>query len=166
MAVFMFWFAAIMALLGALGVVISREPLRSVLSLVIVMISLSIEFVLLSAEFLFAVQIIVYAGAVMVLFLFVVALIGPIREGPDTRLRLQSYLGLLVAAALIGLLYAIFQGSSLRAPGDADPSLMGTVEAIGRGLFTTYLYPFELTSLLLLVAAVGAIYLSRREQDQ
>jgi NADH-quinone oxidoreductase subunit J len=157
-----FWVMAVLAVLGGLGVVASRQPIRSVLSLVAVMLSLSVIFLELSAQFVFAVQVIVYAGAVMVLFLFVVALLGPMRERPTTHLRFQWGLSILVAVVFGGFVYALLQGVGFRAP-EANVAIdtLGTVEQIGTGLFTTYLYPFELTSILLLVAAVGAIYLSR-----
>jgi NADH-quinone oxidoreductase subunit J len=154
-----FWVMAVIAVLGGLGVIGSRQPIRSVLSLVAVMLALSVIFLELSAQFVFAVQVIVYAGAVMVLFLFVVALLGPMREHGTNRLRFQSGLALLVAAVFAGLVYAGVNGIGFRKPDSG--LLVGTVEQIGLGLFTRYLYPFELTSLLLLVAAVGAIYLSR-----
>jgi NADH-quinone oxidoreductase subunit J len=156
-----FWVMAIIAVLGGLGVVLSRQPIRSVLSLVAVMLALSVIFLELSAQFVFAVQVIVYAGAVMVLFLFVVALLGPSRERPATRLRFQWGLGVLVAFVFGGFVYAQLQGIGFRAPDRTGLAVFGTVEQIGAALFTTYLYPFELTSILLLVAAVGAIYLSR-----
>ena len=156
-----FWVMAIVAVLGGIGVIASRQPVRSVLSLVAVMLALSVIYLELSAQFVFAVQVIVYAGAVMVLFLFVVALLGPSRERPTTRLRFQWGLSLLVAAVFGGFIYAQLQGIGFRAPDNMDLSAFGTVEQIAAGLFTTYLFPFELTSILLLVAAVGAIYLSR-----
>ena len=156
-----FWTMAIVAVLGSLGVIASRQPIRSVLSLVAVMLAISVIFLELSAQFVFAVQVIVYAGAVMVLFLFVVALLGPMRERPPARMRFQWGLSLLVALVFGAFIYAELQGIGFRAPDKVDFSLFGTVEQIGAGLFTTYLYPFELTSILLLVAAVGAIYLSR-----
>ncbi len=159
-----FWVASAVAVLGALGVVLSREPMRNVLSLVIVMIALSVIFLVLSAQFVFAVQIIVYAGAVMVLFLFVIALIGPNREEPGGRLAFQGWLALLVVAVFAGFGYAWLNGIHFRAPENVDVSTFGSVEQIAAGLFSTYLYPFELTSILLLVAAVGAIYLSRKER--
>jgi len=102
--------------LGGIGVVISRQPMRSVLSLVVVMIALSIEFLLLSAQFIFVVQIIVYACAVMVLFLFVIALLGPASELGRGRLRFQAWLSILFAAVFFGLIYAMFQGISYRQP--------------------------------------------------
>ena len=165
MATLVFWIAALIAVAGGVGVVVSRQPIRSVLSLVAVMLALSVLFLLLSAQFVFAVQVIVYAGAVMVLFLFVVALQGPIREPFRGRLRFQVGLAFVVVGVLAGLLWAMLGGVTFHAPIHADPAVFGTVEQIGIGLFTTYLYPFELTSVLLLVAAVGAIYLSRGGRD-
>jgi NADH-quinone oxidoreductase subunit J len=156
-----FWTMAVIAVLGGLGVILSRQPIRSVLSLVAVMLALSVIFLELSAQFVFAVQVIVYAGAVMVLFLFVVALLGPMREQRTPRLRFHWGLSILVVAAFGAFAYAQLQGIGFRAPDRTSLDTFGTVEQIGAGLFTTYLYPFELTSILLLVAAVGAIYLSR-----
>jgi len=160
-----FWIAFIVALLGGISVVWQREPLKSVLSLVAVMIALSVIFLILSAQFVFAVQVIVYAGAVMVLFLFVIALMGPDREGRSQRLRFQGWLALLMVAVFAGLGWAMLSGIQFRAPEKTNINLFGTVQQIAAGLFSTYLYPFEVTSFLLLVAAIGAIYLSRRERD-
>jgi len=165
LAIAVFFGAAAMAVLGGIGVVTFRQPIRSVLSLVLVMLALSVLFLLLSAQFIFAVQIIVYAGAVMVLFLFVIALLGPAREIARSRLRFQTWLSALFVLALLGLIWAMLQGIQYRTPDKADLSIFGTVQSIGIGLFTTYLYPFELTSILLLVAAIGAIYLSRKKVD-
>ena len=162
MAAVIFFVAAALAVIGGIGVISFRQPIRSVLSLVVVMIALSVLFLLLSAQFIFAVQIIVYAGAVMVLFLFVIALLGPARETGRGRLRFQAGLSILFVLAFFGLVYAMFQGVTYRQPDKADLSVFGTVQSIAVGLFTSYLYPFELTSILLLVAAIGAVYLSRR----
>ncbi|MHB8612128.1 MAG: NADH-quinone oxidoreductase subunit J family protein [Candidatus Dormibacteraceae bacterium] len=166
MAVAIFFIAAAMAVAGAVGVVSFHEPIRSVLSLVVVMLALAILFLLLTAQFVFVVQVIVYAGAVMVLFLFVIALFGPTRELGRTRLRFQSWLSVLFVLALLGLIWAMLQGVQYRQPDKGvDLAFFGTVQAVAVGLFTTYLYPFELTSILLLVAAIGAIYLSRKKID-
>ncbi len=155
-----------MAVAGGIGVVTFRQPIRSVLSLVVVMLALSVLFLLLSAQFIFVAQLIVYAGAVMVLFLFVIALLGPAREIGRGRLRFQTALSGLFVLALLGLLWSMLQGVQYRQPDPtADLSTFGTVQSIAIGLFTKFLYPFELTSLLLLVAAIGAIYLSRKEGD-
>jgi NADH-quinone oxidoreductase subunit J len=165
LAIAIFVVAAVTALAGGVGVVTARQPMRSVLSLVVTMLALAILFLLLSAQFVFVVQIIVYAGAVMVLFLFVIALLGPTREAAGGRLRFQPWLGALFALALLVLIWTMLQGIQYRQPDQTDLSLFGTVQSIAVGLFTDYLYPFELTSLLLLVAAIGAIYLSRRSTD-
>jgi NADH-quinone oxidoreductase subunit J len=102
----------------------------------------------------------------MVLFLFVIALLGPARERGRGRLRFQGWLtGVFVTVFLI-MLWAMLGGAQYRQPDQTtDMSIFGTVQSVGVGLFTTYLYPFELTSILLLVAAIGAIYLSRKRID-
>ena len=165
MAIAVFFVAALLAVAGGIGVITFREPIRCVLSLVVVMIALSILFLLLSAQFIFVAQIIVYAGAVMVLFLFVIALLGPAREAARGRLRFQGWLSGLFVLVFLGLMFTMLQGVQYRQPDKTDLSMFGTVQSIGIELFTRYLYPFELTSILLLVAAIGAIYLSRRESD-
>ena len=165
MAIAIFFVAAVLAVLGGIGVVTFHQPIRSVLSLVVVMLSLSVEFLLLNAQFVFAVQIIVYAGAVMVLFLFVIALLGPARELGRGRLRFQGWLSLLFVVVFLGLMWTLLQGVQYRKPEQTDLNVFGSVQSIAVGLFTTYLYPFELTSILLLVAAIGAIYLSRKRID-
>jgi NADH-quinone oxidoreductase subunit J len=165
LAIAIFFLTAAMAVAGGIGVISFRQPIRSVLSLVVVMLALSILFLLLSAQFIFVAQIIVYAGAVMVLFLFVIALMGPAKEIARGRLRFQTSLSALFVLALFGLIWAMLQGVQYRQPEQTDLSAFGTVQWIGVYLFTNYLYPFELTSILLLVAAIGAIYLSRRAED-
>ena len=166
MAIAVFFVAALVAILGGIGVVSFHQPIRSVLSLVLVMLALSVMFLLLNAQFIFAVQIIVYAGAVMVLFLFVIALLGPARELGRGRLRYQAWLSALFVIVLLALMWAAFQGVQYRQPDNTSLNFLGTVQSIAVGLFTTYLYPFELTSILLLVAAIGAIYLSRKRIDE
>jgi len=166
-ATLVFWIASIVALAGGLGVVLFKEPIRNVLSLVVVMLSLAVLFLLLSAQFVFVVQVIVYAGAVMVLFLFVITLLGPVREQGTVRLPWQVFISAVVIAGFAGFLVAMLRGVTYRTPDTTEPQspLFGSVQAIGLGLFTDYLFPFELTSILLLVAAIGAIYLSRGPRE-
>src|SRR2546426_5486963 len=114
-----------MAVAGGVAVITFREPIRCVLSLVVVMIALSVLFLLLSAQFVFVVQVIVYAGAVMVLFLFVVALLGPVRERHRGGLRLHWGLSVLVALPFFGILWAMVSGVRFRAPQSADLSMFG-----------------------------------------
>jgi NADH-quinone oxidoreductase subunit J len=163
-----FWVAAVMALGGALGVVVQRNPFYSVLSLVVHLIALAVLFLLLRAEFLAAAQVIVYAGAVMVLYVFVVAYVGgledPLTE-PNPALRTLAPLFALLL--LVELSIAII-GSSLKAIDTHGPDLpagFGSPSQIGELFLTKFLIPFEVVSLLLLVAAVGAVVLARREAD-
>ena len=165
MSAVLFFIAGIGAIAGAIGVITLRNPFYTVLALVFHLLSLATLFLLLDAQFVAAAQVIVYAGAVMVLFLFVIALLGPARDIGRGRLRFQTALSILFVLALFGLMYALIQGVQYRQPEKADLNFFGTVQSIAVGLFTTYLYPFELTSILLLVAAIGAIYLSRKRID-
>jgi NADH-quinone oxidoreductase subunit J len=165
MAEVMFFIAAIAALAGAIGVVALRNPFYSVLSLVCHLLALSALFLLLRAEFIAAAQVIVYAGAVTVLYVFVVSYVGDgtVPLGPGgARLRTVAFLfvGMLFVELCIALL-----GSGLKAiDGEGAPYVpgFGSPEAIGEALLTKFLLPFELASLLLLVAAVGAVMLARR----
>jgi NADH-quinone oxidoreductase subunit J len=163
----LFFIAAIGALGGAIGVVVIRNPFYSVLALVFHLISLAALFLLLRAEFVAAAQVIVYAGAVMVLYVFVVAYIGgsdePLSAGP-TALKI---LGPLFALALAIELCIAMLGTALKGiTGKGAPyvSGFGTPAHIGKLFLTTYLFPFEVASLLLLVSAIGAVVLARRRR--
>ncbi|MEA2458234.1 MAG: NADH-quinone oxidoreductase subunit [Thermoleophilaceae bacterium] len=162
-----FFLAAFGALGGALGVVMLRNPFFSVLALVAHLLSLSVLFLLLRAEFLAAAQVVVYAGAVMVLYVFVVAYIGGVEEplgeerGGLTKLGPVFALALLVevAVAVIGSgLDAIDSHGAKVGPGFGSPG------EIGRLLLERFLVAFEAASFLLLVAAVGAVVLARRRR--
>ncbi len=158
--------ASFLALAFALLMVVQRTPVRSVLSLVVTFFGLSVLAILLAAPFIAALQIFVYAGAILVLFLFVIMLLNLKEETADKDDRpIQRTLGLLVALSLGGLL----AGATLRAPapgGASSPRLIPApdeIPALGRLLFSDYLLAFEALSLLLLVAAVGALLLSKRK---
>ncbi|HEX5146500.1 MAG TPA: NADH-quinone oxidoreductase subunit J [Conexibacter sp.] len=165
MSAVIFFIAAIGAIAGAIGVVALRNPFYSVLALVGHLLSLAALFLLLRAEFVAAAQVVVYAGAVMVLYLFVVSYIGGgagVLTPGGSQLRL-------VAGAAVGALFAELAiavlGTGLKAAsGDGAPyrSGFGTPAQIGEALLTKFLFPFEVASLLLLVAAVGAVVLARR----
>jgi len=140
---------------------VSRSPVASALFLVLTMVWLSGLFVLLHAFFIAAVQILVYAGAVMVLFLFVIMLLDLKAEERRNWNRFGVAAGGLTAAALFGITLVTLLTSR---PGrGARPELEGSIEALGGALFRKYLLPFEIISVLLLVAMVGVILLSRRE---
>jgi len=161
-----FFVAAILAVAGAAGVVLQRNPFYSVLSLVVHLIALAALFLLLNAEFLAAAQVIVYAGAVMVLYVFVVAYVGGLEDPfvePHPAVRI---LAPLFAAALLAELSVAIIGSGLKALDTEGPDLaagFGSPSAIGEMFLTKFLIAFEVVSLLLLIAAVGAVVLARRE---
>jgi NADH-quinone oxidoreductase subunit J len=161
-----FFIAAIGAVGGAVGTVSLRNAFYSVLSLVVHLIALAALFLLLRAEFVAAAQVIVYAGAVMVLYVFVVAYVGGM-EGPlvGATGRFPRVISVVFAGALFVELCIALLGTGLKAldtEGAPYQAGFGTPGAIGRALLTTYLVPFEVASLLLLVAAVGAVILARR----
>jgi NADH-quinone oxidoreductase subunit J len=163
----LFFVAAGGALAGALGVVLLQNPFYSVLSLVCHLLGLAVLFLLLHAEFLAAAQVVVYAGAVMVLYLFVVAYIG----GVDEPLRPEgggiAFFGPLFAAAVAVELVIAFVSSGLQALDTTGAELgpgFGSPGEIGELLLTRFLLPFEAASFLLLVAAVGAVVLAGRRR--
>ena len=162
-----FFVAAIGALAGALGVVLLQNPFYSVLSLVCHLLGLAVLFLLLNAEFIAAAQVVVYAGAVMVLYVFVVAYIG----GADEPLRPESgaiaRFGPVFALALAVELCIAFISSGLQALDSQGADVgagFGSPGQIGELLLTDFLVPFEAASFLLLVAAVGAVVLARRRR--
>ena len=153
-------------LVTAAGVIGFRRPIYNALSLVANMLGLAILFLMLNAQFLFAAQVIVYAGAVMVLFVFIIALLNPVsdlslgRRGGDWVWG--AVFGVVFAALLVALLYN--RGLTGK-PGSFTPAVInaaGNVQTIGVALYTRFLFPVEVTSVLLLVAAVGAVYLAMR----
>src|SRR5215213_2927398 len=151
----------------AVSVVAQRNPLYSAISLVGVFISLAALYVMLAAPFIAAVQVIVYAGAIMVLVVFVIMLLN-VEEEARRRLRLRFLIpaAVLMAAVLIAqaafVIYFVQTAPITKTLQDPSASDVGLTASIGRGLFTTYLLPFEITSVLLLMAIVGAMTLARR----
>ena len=165
MSAVLFFIGAIGAITGAIGVVTVRNPFYSVLSLVVHLISLAVLFLLLRAEFVAAAQVVVYAGAVMVLYVFVVAYVG----GGEQMLggAVLRVLGPVFALALAIELCIAVLGSALKGvSGKGAPYApgFGTPAHIGALFLTKYLFPFEVASILLLVAAVGAVVLARRRR--
>jgi NADH-quinone oxidoreductase subunit J len=173
----LFFIAAIGVIAGAVGVVVLRNPFYAVLALVGHLLSLAVLFLLLRAEFVAAIQVVIYAGAVMVLYVFVVAYVGDQSESLGDRLRNPGAVGsqlrlggAIVAGALLVELLIALLGTGLEAingkgagysPG---PEAFGTPAYIGKLLLTRFLLAFEVASFLLLIAAVGGVVLARRRQ--
>ncbi|MGH9027596.1 MAG: NADH-quinone oxidoreductase subunit J family protein [Acidimicrobiia bacterium] len=164
-AVLFFVFAAA-ALVGALGVVLSRNPVHSALFLIMALVSVAIFFVLRDAPLLAAVQIIVYAGAIVVLFLFVIMLLGVDRsESLSEPLPFQRPIAVLLGVFVLVEIFLL----AGRTWSTGAPSVRGelgstesNVETVARNLFTDFLWPFEITAGLLVIAVVGGVVLARR----
>jgi len=163
---------ATVAVISALSVILQRNPIYSAIGLIATLCSLAGLFLTLSAQFIAAIQIVVYAGAIMVLFVFVIMLLNVRAE--EARLDRQKFLKYLAAPLFLALLAEVYYVIRtvadppvvLPATGTAPPELiLGTVESIGSAMFTSYLLPFEATSVLILMAIVGAMHLARRERD-
>ncbi|HSS08905.1 MAG TPA: NADH-quinone oxidoreductase subunit J [Acidimicrobiales bacterium] len=162
--------AAVAILVGAVGVVVSRNPVHSALMLVLTLFGVAVQFVNQQADFLAAVQVIVYAGAIVILFLFVLMLLGVDRKENIAAEPLRGQrptaivLGIVVLVEIVTI--ARFQDWSTGAKSIAGPLSAGgeNVAQLGQSIFTRYLFPFEITSVLLLIAVVGAVILARRPQ--
>ncbi len=159
-AVLFILFGAI-AVCGAIMVVTRKHPMVSALYLILTLFAVAALFVLRQAHFLAAVQVIVYAGAVVVLFVFVIILINvPVTRMPKERPTTTRILGVFAAGLFILESAVLARRYSMPIGPAAD---VGTVEAVGRALFTDYLLAFEITSVLLLAAVIGAIALAKRK---
>ena len=161
-----FYSVTVLMVASALGVILARQPIYAVLMLVTTLGAMAALFVLLGAFFVAAIQVLVYAGAIMVLFLFVVMLLDLSPEAVHrTRQNMLRAVGL-----VLGLLFLAKLGQALRslpgAPiGLASALQPGTTRAIGQLLFTTYALPFELASVLVLVGVIGAVVLAKKSLD-
>jgi NADH-quinone oxidoreductase subunit J len=169
MSELLWWVFASMAIGGAIGTIISRNPIASLLFLILTFFSLAAEYVILGAHFIAAIQVIVYAGAIMVLFLFVIMLLN---LGHDYQADLRGGAWIVVAFAVAGTV-GWFVWQSFGAPGAvvqregaaqiaASVEQLNAVGAIAHPLFRDYILPFELVGVLLLVAIIGAVLLAKR----
>ncbi len=158
-----FYIAALVAIVAALSVVLQRTPVYSALSLIVVLCSLAVMYLLLNAPFIAVLQVIIYAGAIMVLFVLVIMLLNAGREEPSDRSQLAHWLGgPLLAIFLVELLFVVWREFRAEnrfpvSPVDASP------RAIGSLLFQNYVLPFEVTSILILVAVLGAVVLAKKQ---
>jgi NADH-quinone oxidoreductase subunit J len=162
----MYGLLGLIAVLAALGMLLSKNAVYSALFLVLNFFTVAVFYLLLSAPFLAMAQITVYAGAIMVLFLFVIMLLGAERlPGDEQPLAWQKPLAIVLALALAAESLWLFFADKVKAIGlpPADPGF-GTPQAVGELLFNKYLLPFEVMSIILLVAMVGAIVLTRQQK--
>src|SRR5687767_3487630 len=155
-----FYAFSLLTLLCGVLVITNRNPVTSAMFLVLTIVCMAGLFVLLRAFFLAAVQILVYAGAVMVLFLFVIMLLDLQEETRRKIRKVRAVTGGLAVLAVVGIIINVIWSA---APAGTTPTLIGATAPLGRLLFTNFLLPFEILSLLLLVAMVGVILLSKKD---
>ena len=160
----LFWFLASLAILAALMVVFSRNPVHSVLWLVLVFFAISGHYILLNAQFLAIVNLIVYAGAIMVLFLFVIMLMNLNAETEPQKNRWLKLAGMISGGSLMLVVVAALRESDMRNQvaqvGKGD---IGLIANLGKVLFSDYVIPFEISSVLFLSAMVGAVVIGKKE---
>ena len=160
----LFWFLSILALFSALMVITSKNPVHSVLWLIVTFFSISGHYILLNAQFLAIVNIIVYAGAIMVLFLFVIMLMNLNRETEPRKNRWLKLAGAVAGGCLLLVLVAALKDSDLKHQETMlNGGNIGLIEQLGKQLFGTYVVPFEISSVLFLSAMVGAIVIGKKE---
>ncbi len=153
---------AAVAIAGAVNLILQRHPIHSALSLIVVMAAMAGLYLLLDAEFVAAIQVIVYAGAIMVLFIFVIMLLNAGVEERTNLSHIARYAGLpLAALLLLTLAYRIARAS---APLVAQPTPEGATRQLSLLLFRDFAFPFELTSILILIGMVGALVLAKRDE--
>ncbi len=159
-----FWVIAPISVLSGVAMVLARNAVHAALFLIVNFFTLAVFFLILGSPFLFAVQIIVYAGAIMVLFLFVLMLLGVSREVPLTeRIKGQRLIAILLGVGLVAeVVFAVRVGIGFSRGQLPDFSRAGTVQGLAEVLFNSYFLPFEVTSILLIVAAIGAMLHGRR----
>jgi len=163
---FILFFAfGLLAVAGAVMLILAREPIHSALALILVMICLAVLYLLLGAEFIAAVQIIVYAGAIMVLFVFVIMLLN---MGVEERTNFSKFAYVGVVAAFVLLLeighWMYHSAIGAATANGAEPATAFSTIDLSTLLFRSYLFPFEATSILILIAILGALVLARKEE--
>ena len=159
-----FFVLAGLAILGALSLVLQRHPIHSALSLIVVMVCLAGLYLLMGAEFIAAVQIIVYGGAIMVLFIFVIMLLNAGEEERTDFSKIAKFAGLPLALALTASIAAAIVKPAAGIPTATQSVIPEATKQISTMLFKEFVYPFELTSFLILVAIMGALVLAQREK--
>ena len=159
----LFWFLTVLALSGAIGVVASKNPIYSVLSLIVVFFAISGHYVLMNAQFLAIVNIIVYAGAIMVLFLFVIMMINLNAETEPVKNIYMKMAGIISGLTLMIVLVAALSHSENATMVMKQGTGIGLTENLGKALFNDYVIPFEISSVLFLSAMVGAILIGKKE---
>ena len=162
----LFWFLSVLAIVAAAGVVLSKNPIYSVLWLIVVFFAISGHYILMNAQFLAIVNIIVYAGAIMVLFLFVIMLMNLNADAEPAKNIYLKIAGVIAGMCLLLVLVAaLSKAAEIKTP-LMKGSNIGLIENLGKVLFTNYVIPFEISSVLFLSAMVGAVVIGKKDETQ
>jgi NADH-quinone oxidoreductase subunit J len=160
----LFWFLSVLALFSALMMITSKNPVHSVLWLIVTFFSISGHYIVLNAQFLAIVNIIVYAGAIMVLFLFVIMLMNMNKSTEPQRNRWLKFAGGIAGGCLLLVMVAALKDSEVQSRStEVNTGDIGLIKNLGKELFTTYVVPFEISSILFLSAMVGAVVIGKKE---
>ncbi len=160
----LFWFLSVVAIFSALMVITSKNPVYSVLWLIVTFFAISGHYILLNAQFLAIVNIIVYAGAIMVLFLFVIMLMNLNKETEPQKSRWLKMAGAVAGGCLLLVLVAALKDTDMKdQQALVNEGNIGLIKNLGKELFTTYVVPFEISSVLFLSAMVGAVVIGKKE---
>jgi NADH-quinone oxidoreductase subunit J len=165
-----FWILSLLSLAFAVGVIMSRSPINSVLFLILTFFTISAQYVMMNAQFLAVVNIIVYAGAIMVLFLFVIMLMNLNSDTEPQKNFLVQFAAVISGGALLLILVAALKSTFTGLEGSqincAESSDIGLIKNLGQTLFTKYVFPFEIASVLFLSAMIGAVVLGKKEKNE
>lgn len=160
----LFWFLSVMAIFSGLMMITSKNPVHSVLWLIVTFFAISGHYILLNAQFLAIVNIIVYAGAIMVLFLFVIMLMNLNKETEPQKSRWLKMAGAVAGGCLLLVLVAALKDSDIKQQHAlVKEGNIGLIQTLGKELFSTYVVPFEISSILFLSAMVGAVVIGKKE---
>jgi NADH-quinone oxidoreductase subunit J len=162
----LFWFLSILAIVAAIGVVSSKNPVYSVLWLIIVFFAISGHYILMNAQFLAIVNVIVYAGAIMVLFLFVIMLMNLNAEAEPPKNIYLKMIGVIAGSCLMIVFVAAFSQSSTNHVVLRIGTGVGLIKNLGLTLFNQYVVPFEISSVLFLSAMIGAVVLGKKDKPE
>ena len=166
LSLILFWFLTALALLAAVGVITSKNPIYSVLWLIVVFFAISGHYVLMNAQFLAIVNIIVYASAIMVLFLFVIMLMNFNKDAEPAKSIYLKMAGIVSGLALMVVMVAALSAADTANLAIRPDTNVGLIKNLGQALFKTYVVPFEIASVLFLSAMIGAIVIGKKDKEK
>jgi len=165
LSLYVFFFLSAVAIVSALMVLLSKKPIHSVLYLTLTFFTLAGHYIMLNAQFLAVVHIIVYAGAIMVLFLFTVMLLNLNIEGEFQKSTLMKFVAVIAGGMIFLVLIGTLKSFDVTTVGNPSMTQIGLVKNLGKTLYSDYLMPFELSSILFLSAMVGAVMLGKKDKN-